>query len=627
MKRFRGLKTNSIRACFGACASFQFLVTGLLLVLPACDGQAPTGNFSAAPMAMGESDTAAAAAREIEEADVVKVVGSRVFVLNRIKGLVIIDAADPAAPAIVGHLPLSGRGVEMYVVGQQIFALLSADYYYPYAEGGGNATALSIAPPGPGGPAPEFDGSRLAIIDVADAASPKLLGKINLVGFATTSRRVGDVIYVIGRNFVPYVYDAAVGANQVDEGFVASVNIADPANIVPVQRKTFSGEGLEMHATQTLILVAGGIFDANTSQTMTRVQAVDISDPAGVIAVRGAVDVPGFIRTRFYMDVFEDVLRIATESNGFGFQSARLFTFNLADPDAITPLGQVEVIQGESLEAVRFDGPRGYLVTFLRVDPLFVVDLRDPAAPAVTGHLEVPGFSTHLEPRGERLIAVGVDDTNGRRPAVSYYDVSDPAAPTELGRVILGPPGSFTESEAVYDDKAFKVVDALGLIAVPFQHVAEDAGGGGNGGNAPGATAFEDGVAMCVNAVQLVDFDDAALTARGWFEHEGRVERVGDLDGRIFSLSQAAFQLVDITNRDAPTAAGVAAILTNEEKTEWGVNDCGYVFWGPIDPGFGVFPFWGGLCGIFGFLPLAGTFVGLLWLGYRSRLVSPRSRR
>src|SRR6185295_13039132 len=99
-------------------------------------------------------------------------------------------------------------------------------------------------------------------------------------------------------------------------------------------------------------------------------------------------------------------------------------TFDLSDLDNVTPLGQTQIMQNESLEAVRFDGPRGYAVTFFRTDPLFVLDLSDPANPIVAGNLEVPGFSTHIEPRGDRLIAVGIDDTDGQRPAVAYYDVS-----------------------------------------------------------------------------------------------------------------------------------------------------------------------------------------------------------
>ena len=203
-------------------------------------------------------------------------------------------------------------------------------------------------------------------------------------------------------------------------------------------------------------------------------QYADISDPGGEITLRDDWMVPGHIRNRFYMDDHQGTFRITTESGGFGFREVRLYTYDLADPDAVTALGDTLIIQGESLEAVRYDGDRAYAVTFLRIDPLFVIDLSDPANPAVRGELEVPGFSTHLEPRGDRLIAVGIDDTQGRRPAVAYYDVSDPANPSQIGRVILGPPFSFTESDAVYDEKAFKIIDDLNLILIPFSHVEFD---------------------------------------------------------------------------------------------------------------------------------------------------------
>lgn len=603
-------------------ASLVTLTTGLsaalLMTAAGCDtltqtrsnvtGEfgAPAGQF--APMADGGAG--AAVAREIEEADIVKLVGDKLYALNRLKGLIIIGVADPDAPTILGQLDLKGRGVEMYVVGQQVFALLSADYYFPYIEG--TPLPADVAVASNAAPAPDFEGSRLAVIDVSNPAAPTLQGKINLVGFANASRRVGQVIYVIGRNEIPYAYDAVQGDAHIDQGFVASINVADPANIIPVQRETFAGEGLEMHAEESLLLVASRIFDFNSSQTYTRVQAVDISDPAGAITIRGSVDVPGFIRNRFYMDVFESVLRIATESGGFGFQQVRLYTYDLTDLDAITPLGQVPIIQNESLEAVRFDGPRGYLVTFLRVDPLFVVDLRDPANPVVTGELEVPGFSTHIEPRGERLIAVGVDDTNGRRPAVAYYDVSDPANPSQLARVILGPPGSFTESEALYDEKAFKIIDELGLIAIPFQHYDGSAGGG----SSPPGVLRQDIAAgtpyvapQCVSAVQLVDYNDAALTQRGWFDHAGSVQRVGLIGQRVYSLSHTGFKTVDITDRDAPAALGAVEFFTADEMSRMAIYDCGASFGIPVDPGFGggfnlLALLMSGMCGATGAVPL-----------------------
>ncbi len=615
-----GVVIHVSRSICARCADATKLLMALLLIAvvisSGCDA-IPSSLFSGAggrqadgsPEAPGiaQNDAGADAdlgegttdgiARDIEEADIVKIAGDMVYALNRFKGLLIIDASDPDAPALIGELELRGRGVEMYVVGSQVYILLSADFHFGYLGGVGMAQEMGEGSDGPIPPTPDFDGSRLAIVDATDPTAPTLQSKINLVGFANESRRVGDVIYAIGHNIIPPPY-GRVEDDDFAEGFVASINVADPDDIIPVTRETFSGNALVMHVTERAIFAAGQAYDFDTGDMNTTIQVIDISDPDGAITMRGTVDVPGHIRNRFYLDDYEDVLRIATESWGFGFNEVRLFTYDSTDLDAITALGETQIIQGETLQAVRFDGPRGYVVTFLQIDPLFVVDLRDPASPAVTGHLEVPGFSTHIEPRGNRLIAVGIDDTNGRRPAVSYYDVEDPTNPIELGRVILGPPGSFTQSEATYDEKAFKIIDELGLIAIPFKHVdygnwpmpADDVGtvvdsdgDDGNGGVSAEEILPDDEPyrPSCMNAVQLVDYDDDGLTQRGWFEHRGLVRRVGVVGGRVFALSQAAFQTVDISDRDNPAQAG-AVDFFSEDDMPFFADDCyGWVM--PLD--------------------------------------------
>ncbi len=580
----------------------------------------PTGNFdSAAPNAPGAGE-AAEIARDIEEADVVKVAGSFIYVLNPYKGLIIVDASNPDAPTVRGSLDLRGRGVEMYVVGQRVFVVLSADVGYGYAEGGGGIATDLVAPGRPTvlPPPPDFTGSQLAIINVADPAAPSSLGKINLAGYANASRRVGNVIYVIGNTSQGYYYYADPQNAPINEGFVASINVADPNNIIPVEREVFSGSGLLLHVSESALFAADQRFDPNLGASTTHIQYADISDPTGAIELRGGVDVPGFIRNRFYMDDFEGVLRVATESNGFGFRQVRVYTYDLADPDHITSLGQADIIQDESLEAVRFDGPRGYAVTFLRVDPLFVLDLSDPAHPAVTGNLVVPGFSTHIEPRGERLIAVGIDDTDGRRPAVAYYNVADPANPGEIGRVVLGPPGSFTDSDATWDEKAFKIVDELGLIAIPFQHIDPST-------IPPGpipldAVAVRENPIGCLNAVQLLDFSDSGLTRRGWFEHSGRVNRVGTIANRLFAVSAAGLQTVNIDNRDEPAKAGEADFFSDQDMSLYS-GDCGYIYFDGFPAGNNWFDVFvnGRLCGSIGIVPVAAIVAGLTFVRRRSR--------
>ncbi len=594
-------------AVFVASIAMLAVGVGCQSSLP-LDGQnAPAG--MAAPEAMSLEDEGAGAnrqeqlARDIEEADIVKIEGDWLYALNRFKGLLVVDVSNPDAPELVGELDLRGRGVEMYVRATQAYVLLSADFYYPYLMGAGN-NAMPVVADGPMPPPPDFEGSKLAIVDVTDPAAPELTGQLNLAGFANESRRVGDVIYVVGSNYVPWAY-VEEEDGEVDEGFVASISVANPENIVAVQRETFAGDSLNIHVSDTTIFAASHDYDFDNSETLTHVQVIDISDPDGVIAVRGTVDVPGHIRNRFFMDDFDGAFRIVTESWGFGFNMVRLYTYDLTDLDAITPLGQTDIIQDESLRAVRFDGPRGFVVTFFEVDPLFVIDLQDPANPAVTGELEVPGYSTHIEPRGNRLIAVGIDDTDGWRPAVSYYDVENPANPAELGRVILGPPGSFTESEAVYDEKAFKVVDALGLIAIPFRHVEwPDMPVDAPGGTSSNESMPEGYAPECTNAVQLVDFSDAALVQRGYFEHKGRVQRVGVIGDRLFALSQVCLQTVDISNRDEPVQGGQANFF-DEDDMPFYADDCGeWIDW-PMNVEFPPVDGWldSGFCGTLGIMP------------------------
>jgi hypothetical protein len=67
--------------------------------------------------------------------------------------------------------------------------------------------------------------------------------------------------------------------------------------------------------------------------------------------------------------------------------------------DQLSVVGSVEGLgRGESIQAVRWFDTTAYVVTFRQTDPLYVVDLTDPSAPAVTGELKVPGFSAAAPP-------------------------------------------------------------------------------------------------------------------------------------------------------------------------------------------------------------------------------------
>jgi hypothetical protein len=140
----------------------------------------------------------------------------------------------------------------------------------------------------------------------------------------------------------------------------------------------------------------------------------------------------------------------------------RLGNGRLEQVGRIDGLGKDEVVRG-----VRFAGPLAYVVTFRQTDPLFVVDLADPAHPRVAGSVGLLGYSAYLHPLGNGLLlGVGQDATaSGSRTGLlmSLFDVSDPAAPRLLDRVRL--PGAWAQVES--DVHAFTY--ANGLALVPLQ--------------------------------------------------------------------------------------------------------------------------------------------------------------
>jgi len=116
--------------------------------------------------------------------------------------------------------------------------------------------------------------------------------------------------------------------------------------------------------------------------------------------------------------------------------ASRVTTLALKD-GALVELGHLDGLGvGETIQSVRFEGNLASIVTFRQVDPLFSIDLSDPASPKLLGELKVPGFSNYLHPVGDgRLLGVGVggDNTGTNGSAkVTLFDNSNPATPREI---------------------------------------------------------------------------------------------------------------------------------------------------------------------------------------------------
>jgi hypothetical protein len=151
----------------------------------------------------------------------------------------------------------------------------------------------------------------------------------------------------------------------------------------------------------------------------------------------GSGEVEGVVRDRWAMDAVDGTLRVAVgPSQETGDWNS---VVTLAEKDgALEPLGRVDRLGvGEQLQSVRWFDDLAVLVTFRQVDPLYAVDLSDPAHPRTLGSLKVPGYSDYLHPIGKaRVLGLGVDaDEQGqtRGGQVAVFDLSDPRHPVRQG--------------------------------------------------------------------------------------------------------------------------------------------------------------------------------------------------
>jgi hypothetical protein len=126
---------------------------------------------------------------------------------------------------------------------------------------------------------------------------------------------------------------------------------------------------------------------------------------------------------------------------------------------------------GEQVYAVRFLGDRAYVVTFRRTDPLYVLDLADPADPKTVGSLDVAGFSEFLFPLPDgQFLGVGRDaDSNGRATGLKFalFDVSDPAHPSQRASLSVGAVGSSSALDASRHGLNLLQLGSVARVAVP----------------------------------------------------------------------------------------------------------------------------------------------------------------
>lgn len=413
----------------------------------------------------------------------------------------------------------------------------------------------------------------VTVIDAADRAAPRVLSRTAYDGSQASSRMIDGELHLVIANFQNYYYDVmpmmgrpefapqAVDVDSllpryemIDAGGVKTEGMvltwedvyrpADPDGFGVVALISMNADNSTQFKAVGVVAEPGLIYSSidalyltntnydfrGTARTTTDVYKFTYLPDGG--AVPTAVGrVPGRVLNQYSMGEHNGYLRVATTiDRTFNFlgvateSSNNVYVLNEAD-GALSVMGSIEnVAPGETIQSARFIGDRGYLVTFEQIDPLFTLDLADPASPKVVGELKVPGFSTFIVPLDDgHLLTVGqyIPEANAPfffRPwgvQLSIFDVRDFANPTLRHLEVIGEETG-AHSEALWNSKAFTFYSEGGLVALPisiydYSYVDFDGGvrGDGSGGSTDGA------------APPPTDGGDAVVSSDGTMSDDG----------------------------------------------------------------------------------------------------------
>ena len=498
--------------------------------------------------ASADSGQRSASSTEVVESDIWKVEGDYLYFFNQFRGLQVINISDPLEPELVAYLRMPALGEQMYVLDDKSVVLLLQQ---PREREGWV----------PGGDTGREVQSEIVVVDWSGAEA-KVASKTSLPGRLMESRLMGRKLFAVTNVDYPHWWwgyarglwweDAVLltGSGLQKEGEVFSpshlttVDLSFPSEPVVVEERGLESRAREVSAGGSHFLV---VRDSGEGWFKDVVDVFEL-DPAGSPAFVATIECGGRVPDKFKMRVSDGVFTVVSQAYGENFNWRERHTLVETYSLPVDGLGEtefldsVELAKNETLHATRFDGDKLYVVTFRQIDPLFVLDLSEPSEIQVNGELEIPGWSTYLIPRGDRLVSIGREDS---RVAVSLFDVSDPTNPGMLARLYLGDEEGYSWSEANWDEKAVGYLPAEGLVLVPYQGYA-------NGES--------------VSAIHGIRINGDELETVGEVSHEVRARRATMVGDHLVSISGEEMVVASL-------GAGVGSGVLARRKLSWPVNE------------------------------------------------------
>lgn len=361
--------------------------------------------------------------------------------------------------------------------------------------------------------------TQIQLYDITNPEAPDEQWKIEIEGNLEGSRRVGNQLYLVTR-YIPDIAELNYSAEteeekianerlilntpisdllphyQTNDGAIRSLVSAEDCFVaedtiitdgyadlvtltaINIDTRSVSSSVCLNANVQGIYTSTSGFYIGGTSSepwlefsNLTVVHKFALNN--GDLEYRASATLPGYLGWNdpsFRMSEFNGDLRIVT-SDFQDFFTDPEHHLNILREDGSNQLQVISSLPnatrpeaigkpGEDIFAVRFSGDRAYIITFERIDPLYVLDLSNPVDPVIAGSLEIPGFSRYLQELEDGwLLGIGYQFEDARQQGlkVELYDVRDIADPKVASSLVYG--GMGTGSEALWDLRAVSLLN------------------------------------------------------------------------------------------------------------------------------------------------------------------------
>lgn len=458
----------------------------------------------------------------VDESDIAKIDGSYIYTVED-KYIVITDIRDGKLEEVTRFLPkdcgAADRVMEIYVDGDQLILVVQgyetslgesskagSDKENSDKESSDEEIAVSDASEDSAF-CYKMNGkstTQIQVYSIVDRKNPEFEGRLIQDGYYNTSRKIGDVVYLFTQynmtsDVTSYVekkhgvedLKEGNGVSSLAEAVIPKVN-GEKVAASEIYLPESSGESgilvssLDVNKPDKVLdskLVISGYAQTYISKDALYLYEEDydgamITNIAkfaldeGRISGVAAAAVSGYVRDTFAINASDGYLRVLTTDYSTEDEVNALYILD----ENMKLTGQLTgIAPGEEIYAARFMGNTGYFVTYRNTDPLFTVDLSDPAKPEIIDELKVTGFSEYLHFWDDtHLLGIGYesDENTGNIENIklSMFNIENPGEVTEEAKLVLK---DVDYSEALYDYKSVIISKDKNLIGL----VCEDYSG------------------------------------------------------------------------------------------------------------------------------------------------------